>query len=128
MNKKRILIGALGLLWIFGVSGQAQPLAQYTFNDGTPGDVSGNSLDGVLLGNAAVVTDPERGQVMQINGRGMQVDGPFDITTAYTLSVWVKLDQPLASVDLFGHLNAQLGHRFFEDDPVLCRSLVGPCG
>ncbi|MGD8501648.1 MAG: Ig-like domain-containing protein [Phycisphaerales bacterium] len=104
MKMKPALIGALGLLWIFGASGQAQPLAQYTFNDGTPRDISANGLDGVLLGNAAVVADPEhpeRGQVLQINQSGMQVDGPFDITTAYTLSVWVKLDQPLSGRDYF---------------------------
>lgn len=57
MGKKSILIVALGLLWVFGVSVQAQPLAQYTFNDGTAKDVSGNGLDGVLLGTAAIVTD-----------------------------------------------------------------------
>jgi hypothetical protein len=102
MKTKRILIGALGLLWIFGVSGQAQPLAQYTFNDGTPSDVSGNGLDGVLLGNAAVVTDPERGQVLQINQSGMQADGPFAITTSFTLSAWIKLDVPRTGRFYFG--------------------------
>jgi len=39
MKTKLILIGALGLLWIFGAPVQAQPLAQYTFNDGTPKDI-----------------------------------------------------------------------------------------
>jgi len=102
MTMKAILIGALGLLWIFGVSGQAQPLAQYTFNDGTPGDVSGNGLDGVLLGNAAIVTDPERGQVLQINQSGMQADGPFAITTSFTLSAWIKLDLPRTGRYYFG--------------------------
>jgi hypothetical protein len=101
MNTKRILIGALGLLWIFGASGQAQPLAQYTFNDGTPRDISANGLDGVLLGNAAIVTDAERGQVLQINQSGMQADGPFAITTSFTLSAWIKLDVPLTGRDYF---------------------------
>jgi hypothetical protein len=101
MKPKLILIGALGLLWIFGLSLQAQPLAQYTFNDGTAKDVTGNGYDGQLLGSALIVSDPERGQVMQINGQGMQVDGPFDITTAYTLAVWIKLDLPLSGRDYF---------------------------
>lgn len=101
MKMKRIMIVVLGLLWIFGVSGQAQPLAQYTFNDGTPSDVSGNGLDGVLLGSAAIVPDPERGQVLQINQSGMQADGPFAVTTSFTLCAWIKLDVPLTGRDYF---------------------------
>ena len=102
MGRKSILIAALGLLWVFGVSVQAQPLAQYTFNDGTANDVSGNGFDGVLLGTAAIVTDPERGQVLQINQSGMQADGPFKITTSFTLSAWIKLDVPRTGRYYFG--------------------------
>ena len=102
MSKKSILTGTLGLLWIFGASLQAQPLAQYTFNDDTPKDISGNGLDGVLLGNAAIVTDPERGQVLQINQSGMRADGPFAITTSFTLSAWIKLDVPRTGRFYFG--------------------------
>ncbi len=57
-----------------GVSNGADPtpVGWWTFDDGTPGDISGNGLDGVLLGDAAIVADPERGQVLQINESGMQ--------------------------------------------------------
>jgi len=102
MSSKTILFGALVIPLITGLSLYAQPIAQYTFNDGTAADVTGNGFDGVLLGNAAIVVDPERGQVMQINGQGMQVDGPLDVTTAYTLAVWIKLDLPLSGRDYFG--------------------------
>ena len=97
MSKISFLSGALVFLGVLGVSLQAQPLAQYTFNDGTAKDISGNGLDGVLLGNAAIVADPERGQVLQINQSGMQANGPFAITTSFTLSAWIKLDQPRPS-------------------------------
>ncbi|MHC4628780.1 MAG: hypothetical protein ACYTDV_17520, partial [Planctomycetota bacterium] len=79
MSKNSILLGAFGLLLVMVTLLQAQPLVQYTFDDGTPGDASGNGLDGVLLGNAEIVADPERGQVLEINESGMQVDGPFEI-------------------------------------------------
>ncbi|MHC4535820.1 MAG: LamG domain-containing protein, partial [Planctomycetota bacterium] len=102
MSNKSILIGAFGLLWFLGASLQAQPLARYTFDDGTPRDNSGSGLDGVLLGDAAIVSDPGRGQVLQINQSGMQADGPFDITTSFTLSAWIKLDLPRTGRYYFG--------------------------
>ena len=43
---------------------------------------------------AEIVEDSEHGQVMKINGRGMQVDGPFDIRTSFTLTFWTKIDLP----------------------------------
>ncbi|MHC4681052.1 MAG: LamG-like jellyroll fold domain-containing protein, partial [Planctomycetota bacterium] len=82
-------------------------LAQYTFDDGTAVDVTGNGYDGLLLGTppdpndpndpnvaAEIVEDPWRGQVMKINGRGMQVNGPLDIRTSFTLTFWTKIDLP----------------------------------
>ncbi|MEE9463964.1 MAG: LamG-like jellyroll fold domain-containing protein, partial [Candidatus Neomarinimicrobiota bacterium] len=103
MNKKMIYL----FVWILAAGlvmpVLAQPLAQYTFDDGTAVDVTGNGYDGILLGDvnavAQVVGDPgiegpERGWVLQLNGRGMQVDGPFDIRTSLTLSYWVKIDLP----------------------------------
>jgi len=90
---------------MFGVSLKAQPLAQYTFNDGTTKDVTGNGFDGILLSNvtpAKIVEDPEMGQVLKLNGRGMQVDGPFDITTSFTLSAWIKIDIPRTGRFFFG--------------------------
>ena len=40
-----------------------------------------------------------RDGVMNINGFGMQVDGPLDITNAYTIAFWIQLDQPLSGRD-----------------------------
>ena len=83
-----------------GVSRGADPavVGWWVFDDGTPTDISGNGLDGVLLGNAEIVTDSERGEVLQVNQSGMQVDGPFDITGSFTLSAWIKLDQPRTGI------------------------------
>ena len=98
MNKKIILLVVLMLAGIFVVPIAAQPIAHYTFDDGTATDVSGNGYDGTLLGDpnaaAQVVEDPEMGHVLQLNGRGMQVDGPFDIATSFTLASWIKIDIP----------------------------------
>ena len=44
MKPMPILIVAVGLLCVLSGPGRAQPLAQYTFNDGTPADVSGNGV------------------------------------------------------------------------------------
>jgi hypothetical protein len=87
-----------------GVSNGADPtlVGWWTFDDGTPTDISGNGLDGLLLGSAVIVADPERGRVLQINQNGMQVDGPFAITTSFTLSAWIKLDQPRTGRYYFG--------------------------
>ena len=101
MSKKSILIGALSLLWFSSLSLQAQPLLRYTFDDGTPKDITGNA-DGVLLGNAEIVVDSERGQVLQINQSGMKADGPFEVTTSFTLSAWVKLNVPRTGRYYFG--------------------------
>ena len=102
MNKTRVMAGVILLLGICVASLQAQPIAHYTFADGTAKDISGNGNDGILLGSAAVVDDPERGKVLGINESGMQVDGPFDITSSFTLSAWVKLDIPRTGRYYFG--------------------------
>jgi hypothetical protein len=102
MNKTRLLTWVLTLVGVCALMAQAQPLAQYTFNDGTARDVSGNGHDGILLGTAAVVSDPERGKVLQVNQSGMQAAGPFAITTSFTLSAWIKLDVPRTGRMYFG--------------------------
>ncbi len=84
------------------VSGLAQPLVLVTFNDGTANDNSGNGNDGLLLGSAAIVADAERGQVMEIGGSGLQIDGPLNITTSFTLSTWLKFDIPRSGRFIFG--------------------------
>ena len=105
MSKKRYCLAMVCLVGVFCVSIKAQPLAQYTFNDGTPRDITGNGFDGILLSNvtpAKIVDDPERGKVLQINQSGMQANGPFDITTSFTLSCWFKIDIPRTGRHFFG--------------------------
>jgi hypothetical protein len=99
---KRMILFVLTLVWLGNVTLLAQPLVQYNFNDGSASDSSGNGHDGTLLDAAAVVLDPERGQVLQINQSGMQADGPFAIGTSFTLSAWIKIDIPRTGRYFFG--------------------------
>ncbi|MCF7974937.1 MAG: discoidin domain-containing protein, partial [Phycisphaerae bacterium] len=97
MRRQKLFIGTCLVVALVAVSGWAQPLVRVTFNDGTAGDSSGNGHDGQLLGSAAVVADAERGQVMKVDASGMQVEGPLDMATSFTLSAWAKFDIPKAS-------------------------------
>jgi hypothetical protein len=102
MNNKSVLIGAFSLFYLLAVSLQAQPLARYTFDNGTAVDNTGNGMDAALLADAAVVPETQRGQVLQVNESGMLADGPFDITTSFTLAAWVRLDIPRTGRYYFG--------------------------
>ena len=102
MRIEHTFIWACCLVLSMAGASPAQPLVLVNFNDGTAADSSGNGHDGLLLGSAAVVTDDERGQVMEIAGSGMQVDGPLDITTSFTLSAWLKFDVPRSGRFIFG--------------------------
>jgi hypothetical protein len=63
--------------------------------DGMVADSSGNNLHGRLVGDAQVYADPERGNVLRLDGEGDWVDcgadGRFDITDEITISVWIKV-------------------------------------
>lgn len=96
------LTSLLAVAAICSNSTQAQPLMHYTFNEGDTADISGYCNDGVLLGAAAIVEDPERGMVMEIDGSGMLSEGPFPFTTSFTLSAWIKIDQPRSGRAFFG--------------------------
>ncbi len=96
MFKQVMILIAIGMV---GLTAQAQPLARYTFDDGTALDVTGYGYDGILLVNpddpniaAEIVQDAERGQALKLNSIGMQLDGPFEITTSLTLSFWAKFE------------------------------------
>ena len=99
-------ITALGLIAVLAASAHAQPLVHYTFDDGTATDISGNAYDGLLLADgsatAEIGSDPDRGGVLKVGGRGSQVNGPFAITTSFTLSAWIKIDQPRVGRAFFG--------------------------
>ena len=83
MKLKTTVALLLCLVGFFGALVEAQPLVHYTFNNGTATDLSGNGFEGTLLGSAAIVDDAERGKVMQINGSGLQTNGPLPFTTSF---------------------------------------------
>ncbi|MEZ5658210.1 MAG: LamG-like jellyroll fold domain-containing protein [Burkholderiaceae bacterium] len=67
----------------------------YTFAGGTAVDQSaGTTHDGTLIGNAGTVTDPDRGEVLSLDGNGdyVQVSGRFGDAVDLTLAAWVNLD------------------------------------
>ncbi|MEZ6135354.1 MAG: LamG-like jellyroll fold domain-containing protein [Pirellulaceae bacterium] len=66
----------------------------YTFEGGNAIDQSvGISQNGTLVGNATTVTDPERGEVLSLDGTGdyVQVSGHFGNPADVTLAAWVNL-------------------------------------
>ncbi|MEM6474173.1 MAG: LamG-like jellyroll fold domain-containing protein, partial [Planctomycetota bacterium] len=66
----------------------------YSFNDGTARDqANGIQNNGTLAGDAAVVTDAMRGEVLSLDGTGdeVQVSGLFGQPANVTLAAWVNL-------------------------------------
>jgi hypothetical protein len=59
-------------------------------------DSSGSGLDGKLIGDAQIISDPERGSVLSLDGDGDYVDcgtnPAFDITGSITVAAWVYID------------------------------------
>ncbi|MHC4517807.1 MAG: LamG-like jellyroll fold domain-containing protein [Planctomycetota bacterium] len=106
MSRRISAITALVLIAVLAPSVPAQPLVRYTFDDGTATGIFGNGGHGVLLGDdsatAEIVSDPERGGVLKVGGRGIKAVGPFAITTSFTLSGWIKIDQPRVGRAFFG--------------------------
>jgi len=61
-------------------------------------DSSGNSLDGILVGDAHIIDDPERGgQVLCLDGDQDYVDcgkdPRFDITSEITITCWIRVNR-----------------------------------
>lgn len=58
-------------------------------------DSSGSGLDGKLLGDAQIISDPERGNVLSLDGDGDYVNcgnnPAFDITNSITVTAWVNI-------------------------------------
>jgi serine/threonine protein kinase len=75
-------------------------VAWYKFDevkDGNVVDSSGNNLHGKLIGDAKIISDPERGNVLSLDGDGDYVDcgndTAFDITDQITVAVWIKVNE-----------------------------------
>jgi WD40 repeat protein len=60
-------------------------------------DSSGNELHGTVIGNAQILHDPERGNVLSLDGTDGYVDcgndWMFNITGSLTVSAWIKVNQ-----------------------------------
>jgi concanavalin A-like lectin/glucanase superfamily protein len=73
---------------------RAVQVARYTFDDSTANDSSGHNLNGTLLGNAAIVTDPIRGKVLSLTGSGGKVDlgnpAGLNVIGEFTSAAWVN--------------------------------------
>jgi serine/threonine protein kinase len=58
-------------------------------------DSSGNNLQGKLIGDAKIISDPERGSVLCLDGDGDYVDGGnnpvFDSMDFFTAAAWIKV-------------------------------------
>jgi len=63
--------------------------------DGRVFDSSGNNLHGKLIGDAKIISDPERGSVLCLDGDGDYVDGGnnpvFDSMDFFTAAAWIKV-------------------------------------
>lgn len=72
----------------------ASLVAQYTF-EGNANDVSGNGHHGIIIGDASIIDDPDRGRVLRnVNGRvnihSTTMIPSFPANSSITLAAWVK--------------------------------------
>jgi serine/threonine protein kinase/WD40 repeat protein len=70
-------------------------VAHYTFDCGAAADHSGHGIDGKLRGDARVVNDAERGNVLRLGGDGGYVDCGtdvrLDVDEVVTVAAWIKV-------------------------------------
>ncbi|MEO1528811.1 MAG: LamG-like jellyroll fold domain-containing protein, partial [Planctomycetota bacterium] len=69
----------------------------YTFTGGSADDqAAGTVHDGTFVGNATTTFDPERGEVLSLDGNGdrVEISGNFGEPTDITLAAWVNLTSP----------------------------------
>ena len=82
---------------------------QYTFDDSTADDqAAGTADDGTFNGNATTITDPERGEVLSLDGDDdfVEIQGVFDAPTDLTLAAWINF----SNIDTFGGEIITLGN------------------
>jgi WD40 repeat protein/serine/threonine protein kinase/tetratricopeptide (TPR) repeat protein len=87
-----------GSLWSFS---DGDLVAHWKFDEVNVAEVldySGNGLHGKFVGDASIVSDPERGNVLSLDGKGDYMDCRKDpslhITGSITCSVWMKAKIP----------------------------------
>lgn len=65
----RALTAVVGLyLLLLGTNASGEIVGWWNFDDGTATDLSGNQHHGTFVGNATVLSDPLRGNVLSLNG------------------------------------------------------------
>ncbi|MFK7916177.1 MAG: DUF4347 domain-containing protein, partial [Pseudomonadales bacterium] len=75
-------------------------VAEYTFEGGGANDSSeGITQQGTLNGNAAVIFDGTRGNVLSLDGSGdyVEIDSEFDQPTDVTLAAWINFSSSAAT-------------------------------
>jgi hypothetical protein len=104
--KRSLIAAALALAPLAALAGPSTLVAQYTFEDCTAADVSGNGNDGILVGN--VTCDAGRtGNGLRFGGLAApgHVDIPASASLAaldgFTYSLWFKIDA-YPSMDGYG--------------------------
>jgi len=96
MNRKLICLVSLVLVLYSTINAQANLVGHWQF-DGNFNDSSGNGNDATAHGDAAIVNDPERGQVAVLDGNGDYIEiahsNSLNITgEQISLAVWVYFD------------------------------------
>ena len=107
-NLKTWLVVSIFLLGIVAGQASADPnlIAHYTFDDGTADDSSGYSHHGTLdIGDAStsisIVTDPERGKVLDVNNSAGVINSVVncggagdwaDIREQITIATWFTFE------------------------------------
>ena len=83
-----------GSSWSFSSGELVAHWKMDTSEGGIIEDSSGHDLHGKLMGDTSVALDPERGNVLLLDGIGDHVDcgwdPAYDITGAITMAVWLK--------------------------------------
>ncbi|MDH4069270.1 MAG: FG-GAP-like repeat-containing protein [Ignavibacteria bacterium] len=109
------------LLVIFAFVGQfsvAQPIASYSFDDGTATDVTGHGHDGRVIGGAALV-EGIVGGALHFDGIDDLVGIPFSqefTTSTIGVSLWFKLDEtPTADATLISKIKSSRGYTVWID-------------
>lgn len=96
-NYYSLLVVLAAVLAIGPATGAAKAdlVALYEFEDDAS-DSTSNGLNGTLMGDASIVSDDERGNVLSLDGDGDYVDcgnnSVFDATEAITVAAWIKVD------------------------------------
>jgi hypothetical protein len=94
VTKVQFVKAVFAALLLFTMSTvNARPIAQWNFDSGNANDSVGSN-NGALIGNAAIVTDSQRGQVLSLDGSGDCVNLGNSTTIKpslpVTITTWIK--------------------------------------